>query len=49
MTSLGNNVWVLDNDKLSGRADIGRYCQCLMQNTNNCIGKCIFSLFAPSK
>ena len=33
---------------LGGRADIGRYCQCFMQNTNNRIGKYIFSLFAPS-
>ena len=34
---------------LGGRADIGRYCQCFMQNTNNRIGKYIISLFAPSK
>ena len=34
---------------LGGRADIGRYCQCLMQNTNNRFGKHILSLFAPSK
>lgn len=27
----------------------GMYCQCLMQNTNNRIGKNIFSLFASLK
>ena len=30
-------------------APAGRSCQCLMQNTNNRIGKNIFSLFAPLK
>ena len=30
-------------------APAGRYCQCLLQNTNNRIGKNIFSLFAPLK
>ena len=34
---------------LSGMANVGRYCQCLMPNTNNRIGNYIFSLFAPSK
>ena len=28
-------------------APAGRYCQCLLQNTNNRIGKNIFSVFAP--
>ena len=37
------------SDKLSGRADTGGYCHCLMQNTNNRLGKYISELFVPSK